>query len=808
MMLRSYILILLLLICGIVSAQSIQELISSKDLSGFKVENLSDEDINKYKAYIQNMGVSETQAEQLAIQRGLPSAEILKLKVRLSNISTSKYSQTSSNFSNKRFDSTTVFKPSKSIETKSDIFGSDLFNNPNSNFDAPINIPTPKNYIIGTNDELAIDVYGYQETNPRLTVSPEGSINISNVGIVPVNGLTIEQATKRISDKMSKNGYASIGTGKSKIIVSISKIRTIKITVTGEAKRPGTYSVSSLSNLFNALYQAGGPNDRGSLRNIQLIRNNKVITVLDAYDFLLYGFQKNNIRLEDLDVIRIPIAATLVKLRGEVKREGTYEILPRETIANLFEFAGGFSKKAYTASVNVIQFTDKEKKIKDISKDEFGSYLLHNGEEISVGKILDRFNNRIVINGAVYRPGEYELIPKMKLSQLIKKADGLKDDALLERALLFRVNEDLSKQVIAFNINNILSVNTDDIELIKDDSVSIASINDFNEAYTLTIDGEIKKPGIYEYYKGITLKDLFFQAGGFTDAANTKHIEIARRVKSDSSNDSVIAEVIDISTENDLNIKSNEIQLKPWDIIIVRTNLGYKTQQTIKLEGEVVLPGTYILVNKNEKVSDVIKRAGGLTDEADITGGSIIRINTSKITENAIETFNKFNKYKDSSLLAYNDINKPTVKIGLQLDKILETNSDGLDDITLLEGDIINIPKKRNVVKVNGEVMFPTEVVFKEGASFDYYIGKAGGFTESARKRKIFVLSSNGSAAKTKTILFFKKYPKILAGSEIIIPRVSDIQRKGLSTAEWLAVASGMASLAGVAVAIINVSKR
>lgn len=807
-MLRSYILIILLLICGFVSAQSIQELISSKDLSGFKVERLSDDDIIRYKAYIQNIGISETQAEQLAIQRGLSSTEILKLKARLSNISASTHSQTSANFSNKRFDSTVVFKPSQSVQTNSDIFGSDLFNNPNSNFDAPINIPTPKNYIIGTNDELAIDVYGYQETNPRLNVSPEGSINIPNVGIVPVNGLTIEQATKRIRDKMSRNGYASIGLGKSQIIVSISKIRTIKITVTGEAKRPGTYSLSSLSNLFNALYQAGGPNDRGSLRNIQLIRNNKVVAVLDAYEFLLKGFQKNNIRLEDLDVIRIPIATTLVKLRGEVKRIGTYEILPRETLANLFEFAGGFSNKAYTASVNIIQFTDKEKKIKDINKDEFVTYLLKNGEEISVGKILDRFNNRIVINGAVYRPGEYELIPNMKLSQLLKKADGLKDDALVGRALLFRVNEDLSKQVIAFNIKNILTLNSDDIELRKDDSISIASINDFKEAYTLTIDGEIKKPGVYEYYNGITLKDLFFQTGGFTDAANTKHIEIARRVKSDSSNVSVIAEVIDISTENDLAIKSNDIQLKPWDVIMVRTNPGYKSQQTIKLEGEVVLPGTYILINKTEKVSDVIKRAGGLTDQADKMGASIIRINTSKIRENAIERLHKMNKFSDSSSLVYDDINKPTVKIGLQLDKILATNSDALEDVTLLEGDIINIPKKRNVVKVNGEVMFPTEVVFKEGASLDYYISKAGGFTESARQRKIFILSANGGAARTKTILFFKKYPKILAGSEIIIPRIPDSQRKGLNTAEWLAVASGMASLAGVAVAIINVSKR
>ena len=807
-MLRSCILLFCLFFSVFVSAQSsIQEFINSKDLSNFKVEMLSDDDIAKYKAYIQNSGVSESQAEQMAIQKGLPTSEILKLKARLANFSTNSRTQPSKTPVNRRMDSTGLSKPTIYIESKSDIFGSELFNNPSSNFDAPINIPTPKNYIIGPNDELAIDVYGYQETNPRLTVSAEGSINIPNVGIVPVNGLTVEQATKRIKDKMARNGYASLNSGQSQIVVSISKIRIIRITVTGEAKRPGTYSVSSLSNLFNALYQAGGPNDRGSLRTIELIRNNKVVSTLDAYDFLLKGFQTNNVRLEDLDVIRIPIAKALVKLKGEVKRIGTYEILPNETVSNLIDFAGGFSNKAYTASLNIVEYTDKEKKIKDVSKEEYSSYLPKKGDEITIGKILDRFNNRVVVDGAVYRPGEFELNNNMKLSQLLKKADGVKDDAFMQRGLLFRINDDLSKEVIAFNVANILSSKDEDILLKKDDSISIASSKDFKEAYTLTIDGEIKKPGIYEFYNGISLKDILFQTGGFTDAASVKHIEIARRLKTDSTNTTKIAEVLDITSETDLGIKTNDVKLQPWDVIIVRTNPGYKIQQTIRVEGEVMLPGIYVIIDKNEKVSNILKRAGGLTLQADKTGANITRINTSLLKENAEERIQKLRKSSDTSTQIIKDITKATVKVGLKLDEIL-ANNNSIENITLLEGDIITVPKLRNVVKVNGEVMFPTEVIYKEGASLDYYINKAGGFTENARKSKVYVLNSNGTAAKTKKFLFIRNYPSVSAGSEILVPQIPDKSGKALSTGELLALGSGLASIAGVVIAIINVSKK
>jgi protein involved in polysaccharide export with SLBB domain len=810
---RSLILFFCLLLSITVSAQnSFQELLNSKDLSSFKVDMLSDEDIAKYKAYIQNAGITESQAEQLALQRGLPSSEVLKLKSRVGglNSNTSKNTITKNKNSSSRAADSIYSKPTQNQNNKLDdeIFGADLFNNSDIRFEPDLRIATPKNYVIGPDDEIAIDVFGFQETSLRLVVSPEGNINIPNVGYVAVNGLTVEQATKRIKDKMIRNGYARVASGETQLAINISKIRTIKVTIIGQAKKPGTYSLSSLSNFFNALYAAGGPNEKGSFRNIELIRNNKVAEKLDAYDFLLKGYQTNNIRLNDQDVIRIPAAQVQVKLKGEVKRPGIYEMLPKESLEDLIGFAQGFTNKAYTASVHIQQYTDIEKKVVDIIKSDYSKYLPNRGDEITIGKVLDRFNNRVVLDGAVYRPGQYELIASLSLAQLIKKADGLKEDAYTERGLLFRLNEDLSKEVIPFNVAAIINGKQEDILLKKNDSISIASAKDFAEAYTLTVDGEIKRPGVYEYYKGITLKDVLFLTGGFTDAASAQHIEVARRIKGDSINTKAIAEVIEVGTGKDLSFKGNDIKLQPWDVVIVRTNPTYKSQVTVKVEGEVMYPGTYVLTTKEDKVSDILKRAGGLTPQADNTGANITRINTSYFKDDAVERIQKIKKTSDtSSSQLVEELSKPTVKIGLRLDEIQNNNGNNLENITLIEGDVITIPKQRNVVKINGEVMFPTEIVYKEGASIEYYIDKAGGFTENAKKSKIYVLNANGNAAKTKNFLFFKNYPSIKPGSEILVPKMPDRSRKGMSTAEWLAIASGLASLAGVTVAIINVTK-
>lgn len=793
---------------------SIQDLMNSKDLSGFKVELLSNEDIAKYKSMLQSSGFSESQAEQLALQRGLPTSELIKLRTRISDITNSNSNKnnilsTTRNSGSRAplIDSINTTK-TKIIKQENEVFGSDLFNNPDNRFEVNLRIPTPKNYIIGADDEISIDIFGYQEANYKLVVTPEGIINIPNIGYVSVNGLTIDQATQRIKSKMVKNGYARLAVGgQTQLAVNISKIRTIKVTVIGQARTPATYSLSSLSTLFNALYACGGPNEKGSLRKIELIRDNKVIAVFDAYDYLLKGFQTKNIRLNDQDVIRIPVAADQVKLKGEVMHPGIFEMLPNESLTALINFAQGFTSSAYTASVTVDQFTDKEKKMQDIRKENFASYYPKRGDEITVGKILDRYSNRVALGGAVYRPGRFELTLNLTLSQLIQKADGIKEDAYAERGLLFRTNYDLTKEVVAFDVAAIVNGKQQDILLKKDDSVFIASAKDFSQVYTLTVEGEVKNPGIFEYYKGITLKDLLFQTGGFTDAASPQRIEIASRINGDSASKTIIAQVIEIASSKDLSFKSNEIVLQPWDVVSIRKNPGYRVQEKVRIEGEVMYPGTYVLRSKEEKVSDILKRAGGLTPQANSNGANIVRINTSILKNDNSEILTKLKRINDTSSQLLEEVNKSTVKIGLRLDEIMNNQENNLENITLVEGDVITIPKQKNVVKVNGEVMFPTEIVYKQGESINYYINKAGGFSDNAKKKRLYVLNANGTASKTKKFLFFRKFPTVSAGSEILIPKIPEEGKKGLTTAEWLAVASGMASLAGIAVAIINVSK-
>ena len=794
-----------------------QDILKSKDLSAFKVDDLSDDDIVKFKQQLQQSGLSETQAEQLALQRGLPSSELAKLRARLA-ASSSSYNKNSSITSRAisrviEDDSSNMLPRNivkeKEKEIKNTVFGSELFDNPTPIFEPNLRIPTPKNYTLGPDDELVIDVFGYQEANYHLTVSPEGSINIPFVGIVPVVGITVEQATRRIKDKMIHSGYASLTNSQTQLQVSVGKIRSIKVTVIGEVKKPGSYNISSLSTLFNALYAAGGPTNKGSFRQIELIRNNKVITKLDAYDFLLRGDQTNNVRLTDQDVVRIPPAKVQVSLTGEVKREGIFEILPTDDLQKLVDFSGGFSNEAYTASIQVKQVTDKERRIKDVAKSSFSLYVPQKGDSILVGKILNRYDNKVTISGAVYRPGTYELETGFTLSRLIAKADGLKEDAFKERGVIVRINDsDLTKRIIPFSLQDLVTKNATDVLLQKNDEIIIGEAAAYREKYTLTLEGEVKKPGIFPYFQGITLNDLLFLAEGVTDAAAIDNIEIARRLKSDGSDKkSEMATIVDVSAQKDLKLIGKEIELQPWDVVSVRKKKDYREQISVKVEGEVKYPGNYVLASKDERVSSLLKRAGGLSEEAFIEAANLIRVNTSIQKEDNNKTEEKVKKIqqelKDTSSSLVESFTKPTIKVGLNLTKILN-NPNGIDDILLQEGDVLSIPKQKNEIKVNGEVMVPSEVVYKEGASLNYYIDKAGGYTDNARERKVYVLYPNGGANRIKHFLFFKKYPRVTAGSEILVPKIPEKKGGGMSTAEIVGLTSAVASLAGVVIAILR----
>ena len=473
-----------------------QGILKNSDLSKINVDALTDEEILRYRDQLQTAGLSEVQAEQLAIQRGMPSSEVLKLKARLAKITNASKMQTPSNQPERRtLDSNYINqnKPdtarlTKQRDDKPSVFGSEIFTNPSLSFEPNLRIATPKNYMIGPDDELLIDVYGYQEVNYRLIVSPEGTITLPYVGVVPVAGSSIEQATRRIKERMIRNGYASLASGTSKLEINVGKIRSIKITIVGEAKRPGTFTLSSLSNMFNALYAAGGITSQGSFRKIELIRNNKVVNTLDVYDFLLKGDLSGNIGLMDQDVIRVPVADVQVIAKGEVKRPAIYELLPAENMNDLIRFTGGFTNQAYTAAIHIQQLNQRERQLKDIANDQFSEYKPQRGDVVIVDKVLETFANRVTINGAVTRPGQFELTPGLQLSELIKKADGLREDAFTNRALLIRTRADLTTEIIPFQVNEVLQNSAYDIKLKKEDVINIASIFDYKDNYTITIE--------------------------------------------------------------------------------------------------------------------------------------------------------------------------------------------------------------------------------------------------------------------------------------------------------------------------------
>ena len=475
----------------------------------------------------------------------------------------------------------------------------------------------------------------------------------------------------------------------------------------------------------------------------------------------------------------------------------------------MVDFSGGFSNEAYTASIQVKQVTDKERRIKDVAKSSFSLYVPQKGDSILVGKILNRYDNKVTISGAVYRPGTYELETGFTLSRLIAKADGLKEDAFKERGVIVRINDsDLTKRIIPFSLQDLVTKNATDVLLQKNDEIIIGEAAAYREKYTLTLEGEVKKPGIFPYFQGITLNDLLFLAEGVTDAAAIDNIEIARRLKSDGSDKkSEMATIVDVSAQKDLKLIGKEIELQPWDVVSVRKKKDYREQISVKVEGEVKYPGNYVLASKDERVSSLLKRAGGLSEEAFIEAANLIRVNTSIQKEDNSKTEEKVKKIqqelKDTSSSLVESFTKPTIKVGLNLTKILN-NPNGIDDILLQEGDVLSIPKQKNEIKVNGEVMVPSEVVYKEGASLNYYIDKAGGYTDNARERKVYVLYPNGGANRIKHFLFFKKYPRVTAGSEILVPKIPEKKGGGMSTAEIVGLTSAVASLAGVVIAILR----
>ena len=808
-----------------------QDPLGGRDLSTLKVDALSENQITAIQQKLKQSGMTIDQVESQAIAKGMSPAEFAKLKDRVNGVSGivmakavkrgNIISQTAA--TNPVKDTTTV-----SINTSINnlVFGSELFTTSSSNANSANKvIATPLNYEIGPNDVIKLVVYGVQEYSSDLTVSKEGKIQVDNVGQIKVAGLTIEAAKTRIKQQMAATAYSSLSRGESKLDISLGDIRTIHITVIG-AYKSGTYNVSSLSNVISALSEAGGPNAIGSYREIEVIRNNKIFTKVDLYRFLQYGDQSQNIGLKDNDIIRVPAYKNRIELTGEVKRPGIFEVIGNESFSQILEYAGGFSDNAYSAMVKIIQKNDKEKSVKDLSKLEFGKYQPKSGDVVNISRIINRYQNRVLLSGAVYRPDVYELQAGMRIADLINKADGLKEDAFTGRAQLIRTKPNLLKEMISINLSKALEKNTtENILLQREDELYINSILEIRDSLKVDLFGEVKTVGSFNYIDSMTVKDIILMAGGFTYAAN-KNIEVARLVQyGDKVENNQVTKIFKTEINGDLSFNPGQenIVLQPLDVVTITKKVGYTLPEVITISGQVQSTGKYTLSSRVERVSDIVKRAGGLIGEAYGEGAYIKRkrfdidslksdetktsielaytrkfkakqeadknsiINT-PVATSAMGTTDidlnpqaKGNKLKDTLNALFKDIEEDYYQIAIDINYIMKNPGSELD-LVLRSKDEIVIPKMDNRVKISGGVLRPTNIVYREGLTVGECISAAGGISEYAKRGRAYVIYANGKSNRTKIFGIFRVNPAIRPGAEVVIPETDAKKDKTITT--------------------------
>jgi protein involved in polysaccharide export with SLBB domain len=799
---------------------------TADELSRVRVEELTDEQISRFILEANRLGVKDDQIELLALQRGMNTDEIVKLKSRLSvarkfvNTTNTQFLNATSN-GNKNKDS--VISKEKlplldygvifsTIQSKN--FGFEVFANPKSTFEPNLQLPTPQNYILAAGDELLIDVFGFSEASYRLKVSPEGFIRIPLVGPIPVNGLSIEQAKKNIINKLATTVYTNIKSGRTKVDINLVGIRSIKVTIIGEATYPGTYTLPSVASVYNALYACSGLNANGSFRNIQVVRNNITVAKIDVYDYLINGSKKNDITLKDNDVIKINTYNVRVELKGEVKKPGIYDVLNNESIEKIISYAGGFNEYAYRNKIQVFSNSETDRQISILKEEQTKTNFPKAGDTYIIAKILNRFTNRIAIKGAVYRPGDYELKTGSTLLSLINEADGLREDAFLSRGIIHRLKDDLSPAIIAFDLEKLKKGEAVDIELKKEDRIIIYSKFDLKEGYYVTIDGEVLNPGIFLYEQGLTIQDIILMAGGLKESASLKRIEISRRIKNDTTAYSKTAIIFqkDVTLNLTDSLYNDTLTLSPFDEITIYKAPGYSVQKNVVIEGEVNFAGKYTLAGKNDRISDLIKRAGGLTAEAYLNGSVLSRTKryTKSEQNNAEQGLNNLLKQNYTAGTSapflqqtYNELaQKKSENVGIDLERILK-NPTSKYDLLLNDGDTLRIPKQLQTVRVNGEVLYPALVRYNKSNKFKDYISGAGGFSERSARKKSYVVNANGSASGTKSFFFIRKYPKIYPGSEIFVPIKRE--RARVSVLEGITIGTTLVTLTAI---LLNLVKK
>jgi protein involved in polysaccharide export with SLBB domain len=826
---------------------------SLSDIGKVKVDMLSDAQLQEMLQRAKDNGLNESQVVTMARERGMPAGEVGKLQQRLAKLKQGArggQEATSSEGSERTMEGeselTEVPAP-PALETLSPyqqkIFGFTLFYNKELNFNPSLNIPTPQGYVLGSGDQLLIDIYGASQQSYDLKVSPDGKILVPNIGPISVGGSTVAAASARIKSALTQI-YSGLSSGISSMDLRLGNIRTVQVALVGELNRPGNYTLPAFASPFNALFAAGGPNENGSFRHIQVYRDNKLLTEIDVYDFLIKGTHNSSINLRDNDVIIVPPVRARVEITGPVRREGYFEVKPNENLSNLLSFAGDFKPEAYQDRLTLSRTTGTEMRVEEVTAANFGSFVPKDGDNYRIGEILDRYENRVQISGALNRPGTFELTQGMTVGQLIQRAQGLRPDAFVTRATLYRTEADYSLAIVPVDVQGILSGKVADLPLQREDVLVLPSRYDLQEEYYLKISGEVNNPGAFAFGADMRVGDLILQAGGFTAGAETSRIEIIRR--KNSADGSEIAEIIPVTVPSDLSLQDNAVTLLPFDHVMVRRNPGFRAEQLVRVEGEVLYPGEYAVASSNDRISDLLQRAGGFTRFAYPKGATLIRRNEyfqppteAQQQQQVLESVKKnlpldsisrselnkelegrINKeiaakakakaanpdvlqvdlYKKQTLQTLSERDsleveveiKTTEMIGIDLEAIFK-NPKGKEDLILLEGDVLSIPKELQTVRMRGELLFPTSTRFQQGAGFRQYISKAGGFTDRSRKSRAYVVYANGDVRRTHKLLFFSVYPRVAPGAEIIVPQKPE--RQGITAQGWIGIGTSLATL-------------
>lgn len=772
--------------------------------SQVNVSSLSDAQIRQIAEQVNARGLTMEQAANLARAQGATPDQINQVLRRIQEINfaqggsiASPGSQTlQSTETDREVFSVKAYTSASATARK--VFGFNLFNSDNLTFEPSVNIPTPKNYVMGIGDELVIHVWGASQNLYNLKVDMNGNITIPDVGPLNLIGMNFDDARTLIKRRLTAIYSGMSGANPNTWAeVSLSNLRSIKVNVVGEALIPGTYTLPATATVFNALYLSGGPGENGSFRKIQVIRDNKTIQEIDVYDFLINGNTATNIVLREQDVIFIPTYRKRVETTGNFKRRALFELNENETMADLIRYAGGFTDDAYTGMVSVERITATQRSVSDVPSSLFDTFILQNGDKVYAGEVLERFDNRVSIQGAVFRPGIYELTPGLTLRGLIGKAEGVVENVFSNRGLLVRLQDDLTPMNIPFNVADILS-GVEDIPLRREDAVVIMTIENQREQRFVRILGQVQQPGSFPYHDKMTLQDLIFMARGFTEAASDSYIEVSRRNSYEKASE-VTTDMVSLyrfEISRDLTLKKEEqgFELQPFDYVYVRRAPSYFTQRTVTISGEVMYPGDYSIGSKNERVSDLIRRAGGLTPEAYTRGAIMIRS-----PRNTQQLMGVLENILEDSLINASRSKFEVDKLELRLSEIMQ-NPASIYNYVLKEGDHIIIPVAIEEIRVAGEILNPIALAYQPGKNARYYIDRAGGFSPNAQKGKVYVIGSDGTTRVTRSFIL-RNYPRVEQGAQIVVPQ-KPIRES--NTAQWLAIASTMSSLTVAIAAVLR----